>query len=78
MKTKAPKKNEKILKQAQQVVNNVHLKRLALDVIDNYAEDVKDVIVIFVTSNNEADTYWNHLDRKNVLKVLHAIEGGLK
>jgi non-homologous end joining protein Ku len=65
-------------KTAQKIVEHTKLKKCADEVIDWYNEELRDVIVIFVTDDWHADTFWQKLEVSQVINVLEALQEGLE
>jgi hypothetical protein len=66
------------LKSARKIVEDRKLLRDMRDLIDNYSEGIKDVVVIFVTEDWSADAYWQKLETCQVIKVLDALKKGME
>jgi hypothetical protein len=67
-----------IITSAEQVVTNRRLKSDVGGILEKCEEDIQDVILIFVTTNWEVDAYWTSLPSKSVLRVLGALDKGIR
>jgi len=67
-----------IIGAAEKVINNHRLKKDMGKILDNYDENVRDIILIFVTDEWEVDAYWSNLPGKSVKKVLAALDRGIE
>lgn len=63
---------------AQKIIENTKLKKSIKEVVDWYNEELKDVVVIFVTKDWYADAFWQNLNKNDLIKVLEAITKGLE
>ncbi|MCE1245998.1 MAG: hypothetical protein LWY06_05090 [Firmicutes bacterium] len=67
-----------IISSAEQIVTNRRLKNDVGGILEKCQDDIQDVILIFVTTAWEVDAYWTSLPSKSVLRVLGALDKGIR
>lgn len=60
----------KVIERAQQVVANKKLKADMENVLKESSDDLKDIVLIFVTTDWEVDAYWTNLEPDDVKSAL--------
>ena len=66
-----------IIATAEQLVKNSRLKTDMKKILENQNEDIRDILLIFVTQDWEVDAYWTNLPKSKVRKVLSALDQGI-
>jgi hypothetical protein len=65
-------------KVAQEIVEHTKLKKCAGEVIGCYGEELRDIVIIFVTKDWHADAFWQKLEVPLLVNVLEALQEGLE
>ncbi len=72
------KKRISPIEQAINIIDCSRRQKKFVSVMENYEDEVQDIILIFVTPDCEADAYWNELNEPDVLCVLEAVKRGIE
>lgn len=66
-----------IMAEANQIVRNKEMKDDMVRIINDYPEDIRDIVVIFITDKWEVDAYWRYLSKDKMHKVLVNVDKGI-